>query len=284
LAEIVFFAADRRQTEAGNLAKFINLARNELTVFGSDLNWDADYWKSAGVTFANLDQKSRSYNSNNSLNPSFRDFAKAYYRYQQGHRPTKNTIIVIMLRCLRSHDPALSLHPSLTEISEQIAVKIPMTQQEFNTLSMPTAHITAFGFCLHDFVMSPCQRFRDCLNCSEQVCIKGDRRLEQIRGIYSETKRMKDEADRAIREGTAGADRWYEIQTLSAMRLKALIDILEDPTIEDGALIRLHIEKEFNPLRLALENGAGDHSGTGIPEPSLGALQKLGRRTDGQTS
>jgi hypothetical protein len=137
----VFFAADRRQTEAGNLAKFINLARNELTVFGSDLNWDADYWKSAGVTFANLDQKSRSYNSNNSLNPSFRDFAKAYYRYQQGHRPTKNTIIVIMLRCLRSHDPALSLHPSLTEISEQIAVKIPMTQQEFNTLSMPTAHI-----------------------------------------------------------------------------------------------------------------------------------------------
>lgn len=159
-----------------------------------------------------------------------------------------------LLEMLRSHDPGLSLHSSLKQISEQIAVKIPVTQQEFNTLLVPTAHVTVFGFCLHDFVMSPCQRFRDCLNCSEQVCIKGDRRLDQIRGIYVETKRMKDEADRAIREGTAGADRWYEIQTLSAARLKALIDILEDPTIENGAIIRLHIEKEFSPLRLALDS------------------------------
>jgi hypothetical protein len=131
-----------------------------------------------------------------------------------------------LLEMLRSHDPALSLHRSLREISEQLSLKLPMSQQEFNALAMPTAHITTFGFCLHDFVMSPCQRFRDCLNCSEQVCVKGDRRLDQIRQIYSQTKRMKDEADLAIREGTAGADRWFEIQALSTSRLEALLKIL----------------------------------------------------------
>jgi hypothetical protein len=154
---------------------------------------------------------------------------------------------------IRSHDNALSLDQPLEEIAEQIASKIPMTRQEFNTLAMPTAHITEYGFCIHDFTMSPCQRFRDCLNCTEQVCIKGDRRIDRLKERYAIVEKLKDKAAQEINEGTAGADRWYQIHDLTEKRLRELIGIMENPNIQNGAIIKLRNENEFSPLRRAIE-------------------------------
>jgi len=123
-----------------------------------------------------------------------------------------------LVAMLRSHDTGLSLNQPLEEIAAQIAEVIPMTRQEFNSLTMPTAHVTEYGFCVHDFVMSPCQRFRDCLNCSEQVCIKGDQRVDRIRKRYLQVKKLKDKAEMEIAAGTAGADRWYEVHSLTEER------------------------------------------------------------------
>jgi len=155
---------------------------------------------------------------------------------------------------IRSHDNALSLDQPLEEIAEQIASKIPMTRQEFNTLAMPTAHITEYGFCIHDFTMSPCQRFRDCLNCTEQVCIKGDRRIGRLKERHAIVEKLRDKAVQEIKEGTAGADRWYQIHDLTEKRLRELISIMENPTIQNGAIIKLRNENEFSPLRRAIES------------------------------
>ncbi len=176
---------------------------------------------------------------------------------------------------LRSHDTALSLDSPLEEIAEQIATQLPMTQQEFNVLAMPTAHVTEYGFCVHDFVMSPCQRFRDCMNCSEQVCIKGDRRLERIRARYEHVRQLKDRADQEIKEGAAGADRWYEIHSLTEARLKELIGILENPSIENGVIIRLRNEFEFSPLRRVLESKTRVEELTVENKPMLEDLRSL---------
>jgi len=154
---------------------------------------------------------------------------------------------------LRLHDPELSLDRSLAEIAEQIATQLPMTRQEFNALTIPTAHVTEYGFCIHDYVMSPCQRFRDCLNCTEQVCIKGDRRLDRIRTRYAQVSQLMERARREIAEGSAGADRWYEIHALTEKRLGSLLAILGNPSIKDGAIIRLNNDQEFSPLRRALD-------------------------------
>ncbi|OGT59368.1 MAG: hypothetical protein A3F43_06540 [Gammaproteobacteria bacterium RIFCSPHIGHO2_12_FULL_42_10] len=155
---------------------------------------------------------------------------------------------------LRSHDKSLSLDQPLEEIAEQIAAKIPMTRQEFNTLAMPTAHVTEFGFCIHDFTMSPCQRFRDCLNCTEQVCIKGDRRIDRIKERYRIVKELRDKAAQEINASTAGADRWYQIHDLTEKRLQELIGIMENPAIQNGAIIKLRNENEFSPLRRAIDS------------------------------
>lgn len=173
---------------------------------------------------------------------------------------------------IRSHDNALSLDQPLEEIAEQIASKIPMTRQEFNTLAMPTAHITEYGFCIHDFTMSPCQRFRDCLNCTEQVCIKGDRRIDRLKERHAIVEKMRDKAAQEIKDGTAGADRWYQIHDLTEKRLRELIDIMENPNIQNGAIIKLKNENEFSPLRRAIESKTQKNK----PEqPLIEDMQKL---------
>jgi hypothetical protein len=154
---------------------------------------------------------------------------------------------------IRTHDSSLSLDKPLAEIAEQVAAKIPMTRQEFNTLAIPTAHITEYGFCIHDFTMSPCQKFRDCLNCTEQVCIKGDRRIKSLKEHHVLIKTLRDKSAQEIEESTAGAERWYEIQDLTEKRVGELIDIMEDPTIANGAIIKLKNDNEFSPLRRAIE-------------------------------
>lgn len=172
---------------------------------------------------------------------------------------------------IRSHDNALSLDQSLEEIAEQIASKIPMTRQEFNTLAMPTAHITEYGFCIHDFTMSPCQRFRDCLNCTEQVCLKGDRRIDRLKERYTIVEKLRDKAAQEIKEGTAGADRWYQIHDLTEKRLRELIGIMENPDIQNGAIIKLRNENEFSPLRRAIEARSQNEP----EQPLIEDMQKL---------
>ena len=118
---------------------------------------------------------------------------------------------------------------------------------------MPTAHITEYGFCVHDFTMAPCQKHLDCLNCTEQVCIKGDKRLEGVRFIYEKNKELLAKADQEIADGSAGADRWYEHLLQTKERAKELIAILENPEIKNGAIIKLKNSEEFSPLRRAVE-------------------------------
>lgn len=56
----------------------------------------------------------------------------------------------------------------------ELATKSPISRDEFLALKIPTAHVTELGVCIHDWTMLPCQKHRDCINCTEHFCIKGD--------------------------------------------------------------------------------------------------------------
>ena len=180
-----------------------------------------------------------------------------------------------LVAMLRSHDDSLSLDLPLEELAAQVAAKLPMTRQEFNALTIPTAHITEYGFCPHDFAMTPCQRFRDCLNCTEHVCIKGDCRLERIKRLYEDVLLLKNKAVQEMNDGTAGADRWFDIQDMTEKRLRELIGILENPAIQNGAIIRLRNENEFSPLRRAVEIRLDEGKPIGKDRPMLEEMRNL---------
>jgi hypothetical protein len=139
--------------------------------------------------------------------------------------------------------------------SGEVTKHIPISIQEFNTMEKGAVHVTEFGVCVHDFTMTPCDKYRDCLNCSEQVCIKGDSgKLARIRARLEEVNNQYLAAQKAMADGLAGADRWYEYRSNTLGRLKELLSILENPSVADGAQIKLRNDKAFSPLRRAIES------------------------------
>jgi hypothetical protein len=112
-------------------------------------------------------------------------------------------------------------------------------RDEFARLKVPTAHTTEFGYSIHDFSMLPCQIHRDCINCDEHVCIKGDEAREaHIRRHREETRALLGEAQAAHAEGDAGANRWIDHQQTTLSRLNQLCTVLDDPRIPIGAVIQ----------------------------------------------
>jgi hypothetical protein len=136
---------------------------------------------------------------------------------------------------------------------------VPVTVQEFNTMERGAVHVTEFGVCVHDFVMTPCDKYRDCLNCPEQVCVKGEKgkldrikkRLEQVEMQYVASKQAMDDA-------LSGADRWYEYHKNTMERLQELVAILESPDVAVGAQVKLRNDKVFSPLRRAIQSKPED--------------------------
>ena len=102
-------------------------------------------------------------------------------------------------------------------MTDYVQVNSPVTLQDFNLREPGPIHRTEFGYCLHDWLMSPCDKYRDCLNCTEQVSVKGD--AEQYARIKARVEQVQVSCDSARKEmerGTAGANRWleYNLKTL----------------------------------------------------------------------
>lgn len=159
-----------------------------------------------------------------------------------------------IVEMIRRHDPDLRADAIEDKALALLADKVPIARSELDLLAVPTAHVTEFGYCVHDYVMAPCQRFRDCLNCNEQVCVKGDHRLSRMKLRHSDIGRLIEKAKLEISAGTSGADRWLEVHEVTFERLGKLIEIMESSDTPDGALIRLTIDRQFSPVARAISH------------------------------
>lgn len=148
----------------------------------------------------------------------------------------------------------------------KVRTHAPVTLADLNAVGHGIAHITEFGFCVHDYSMLPCQKHRDCLNCTEQVCLKGwQPKLETLKARQSAIKAQLVKAESANDVGVYGADRWSEHQRKTLARADQLIDILENPDIPDGTVVRLSNDQEFSPLKRAL---SAQSSGAKLAAPA----------------
>ena len=111
MSKIIYFTPRDGDSVRETLRAFLHVCRNELTVFGADLNFDSDTWditdamklkgkrEQTKVKFnvwgANLHE------TGGPMPEPFKSFAKGYIRYQQGLKPTKGTCArVAALRAL----------------------------------------------------------------------------------------------------------------------------------------------------------------------------------------
>lgn len=155
-------------------------------------------------------------------------------------------------------------HVTSEEIVEQIRAKVgnhakaigplaeipkhlPVSREEYVTMAVPTAHTTLYGFCIHDFAASPCEMFRNCLDCREHVCIKGlPDRMERIERSLTLATAHLEQAQAAVTDGVYGAEEWVEVHGATVKRLAQLIAILKDPGVEDGAVIQLGKQETYS--------------------------------------
>lgn len=143
-------------------------------------------------------------------------------------------------------DPSLSLGP-FSNMDKRIFI----ARDHFAAVKVITAHTSEFGHCIHDYSQSPCQVFSDCINCSEQVCIKGDlRAAENLRKIHLETVALQEQAKIAFSAETLGAAEWYLHQTKTLNRICELIRILDDPFVPDGSVIQLSAIQSASQLEM----------------------------------
>lgn len=132
-------------------------------------------------------------------------------------------------------DPALSVGP-LSNIDKRIFI----SRDKFAELKIVTAHTNGLGYCIHDFTMLPCQIYGDCINCNEQVCIKGDAAAEaNLRQMQLETHTLLEKAKAAMDEDEYGANEWVRHQSLTLERLDQLIAILDNAAVPAGSVIQL---------------------------------------------
>ncbi|ODS23301.1 hypothetical protein AB835_09460 [Candidatus Endobugula sertula] len=133
---------------------------------------------------------------------------------------------------------------------EKVKNHTPVTLEDLNAIGEGIAHVTEYGFCVHDFSMLPCQKHRDCINCTEQVCIKRDQeKLGRLRLQLERTQDQLKRAEQGVDREFYGAGRWVEHQHKTVERIKELIGLLESTEVEDGAVIRLRNNQEYSALK-----------------------------------
>jgi hypothetical protein len=129
----------------------------------------------------------------------------------------------------------------------------PKTKQEFNLQYNGTQHFTEFGYCEHDYIVSPCFKHRDCLSCSEQTCVKGEQEKEaNLRERYDMEKAALQRDENAIREGKKGANRHYYKRLDTIEKIETLLAIYDDPNVEDGSQIKLVADDALHKINKEL--------------------------------
>lgn len=138
-------------------------------------------------------------------------------------------------------------------VLDKVKQNAPVTLEDLDQVGDAIAHVTIFGFCVHDYSMLPCQKHRDCLNCTEHACIKGDaEKLERLKVQRGLILAQLDMARAADESGYFGADRWSKHQLKTLERLDQLIKIMKNPKIRDGSVIMLDNDQEYSPLKREL--------------------------------
>lgn len=128
-----------------------------------------------------------------------------------------------------------------------IPKNLPVARAEFAEMAVPTAHVTLYGFCVHDFTTTPCEMFRKCLDCREHVCIKAiPDNTERIRQALDAARDSLAKAKKAVSENAYGAEDWVTTHQAAVDRLEQLLAILTDRTIADGAIVQLNSNSTYS--------------------------------------
>lgn len=128
----------------------------------------------------------------------------------------------------------------LLETTQEQEPKQPITSEEAELYGQGPFHRSRYGICRRSWRLGPCNKFADCLNCSELLMCKGDKVAADI--IASDRNNLMQTykaAQQAITNGERAASRWTEKAGPQIERLDQLLAIFNDPSISDDSPIEM---------------------------------------------
>ncbi|HDZ46557.1 hypothetical protein LCGC14_0317370 [marine sediment metagenome] len=145
----------------------------------------------------------------------------------------------------------------LLEMQQAQTHKAPITDEEAEIKSQGPFHRSRFGLCRRSWRAGPCNRFADCLNCSELLICKGDNlAVSAVAKDREHLVRTFNAAKAAVDKGERAASRWIQVAEPQIERLGQLLSILNDESIPDGSPIELSDSTNFSHEQVTVEDKA----------------------------
>lgn len=136
---------------------------------------------------------------------------------------------------------------------DAMKTRVFVRRDQFGHIEKITAHITEWGFCLHDYMQSPCPIMKNCIECQEHVCIKGDDRARKtLELLYANSRALTNAAQRDSAAGIQGAGDWFPVHLKHEGLFKQLLEIFDSADVPDGTPIYLTTVNTPNPIKQAL--------------------------------
>lgn len=135
--------------------------------------------------------------------------------------------------------------------------KAPITDEEAEIQSHGPFHRSRYGLCRRSWRAGPCNRFADCLNCSELLICKGDKLAAgAVEKDREHLVRTLNSAKKAMENGERAASRWMQVAEPQISRLNQLLNILNDEHIPDGSPIELTDSTNFSHEKVIVDDKA----------------------------
>jgi hypothetical protein len=142
---------------------------------------------------------------------------------------------------------AASAAASLMGQEVEHSTRAPVTNDEAELYAQGPIHRSRYGLCLRSWRVGPCNKFADCLNCSDVLICKGDRfATEVIASERDELAKTYFAAHEAIAKGERSATRWVKVSGPQIQKLDELLSILNNAQIPDGSPITITGPADFN--------------------------------------
>lgn len=141
-----------------------------------------------------------------------------------------------------------------TKALEAVKVNIPVTFEMLgNKDRLGTVQVSGYGYCEHDWTMTPCSKAGECITCKEHACVKGlPKNIENLKELERITQNELNRAAAAVQESFAGANSWLIYHGKKLAIIKTLLKYLENDELPDGLVLRIPEELDISLTKIAL--------------------------------
>ncbi|WP_042110975.1 hypothetical protein, partial [Acinetobacter haemolyticus] len=141
-----------------------------------------------------------------------------------------------------------------TTALEAVKVNVPVTFEMLGRKDrIGTVQVSGYGYCEHDWTMTPCTKAGECISCKEHACVKGlPKNVEHLKQLEDVVQNELNRAAAATQEGFHGANAWLVYHGKKLAIIKTLLKYLEDDQLPDGLILRIPEELDVSLTKIAL--------------------------------